>query len=211
MIKIVPTKRGAGITLSGDFNDLDSLYETVHFLAETAPYDAQDFLLSLAYEVRHALQGNRKVEKSNGNTYFGVDIVWPIFLSQLALLRRNAAYLPTTRTHQANLFRMEAATHEALGKLNEKVATDCIEWLERGNSFHHEYIFEFVTRLSSTYLTNAKSIGTRTRQLPGLLRQLHWFSDEYKLFEAQIKNVAQQKNVDPRTLHDSSEWPEFEW
>jgi hypothetical protein len=211
MIKIVPTKQGAGVTLWGDYNDLDSLYETVHFLAEAALYDAQDFLLSLAYDVRHAFQGNRKLESSNGNTYFGVDIIWPVFLSQLVLLRRNAAYLPTIRNHQANLFRIEAATCEALERLNGKVAAECIEWLERGSSFHKEYFFEFVTYLSSAYLTNAKSLGTRTRQLPGLLRQLHWFSDGYKLFEAQLKEIAQQKGVDPRTLHDLSQWPEFEW
>ena len=69
MIFTTPTKYAAGITLWGDFNDLNSLHETIHNLVEGTPFndEIKDMILGLAYDVRHAYQRDRE-EK-----VFGID------------------------------------------------------------------------------------------------------------------------------------------
>ena len=115
-----PTKYGAGITLAGDYIDLRDLRETIHYFASDEgplPPHHGEFVQGLAYDVRHAYQGDRRVETVDSqianSTYFAVDIIWPIFLVQVAMLRAVASYIPTERTHQANLYRLEACVEHA--------------------------------------------------------------------------------------------------
>ena len=131
-----PTKYGAGITLAGDHIDLVDLHEMIHhFAAESGPIPPLhgEFLLGLAYDVRHAYQGDRRtrrVETFKGKcTYFAVDILWPIFLVQVAMLRSAASYLPTGKSQQANLYRLEACAENALNDLDADISCECCRWL----------------------------------------------------------------------------------
>ena len=124
-----PTKHGAGITLAGDYADLVNLYETIHYFAgENGPISLQhdEFVLGLAYDIRHAYQGDRRTTllktSKTKYTYFAVDILWPIFLVQIAMLRSAASYLPTSKTQQANLYRIESCTENALNDLDTNVS-----------------------------------------------------------------------------------------
>ncbi len=216
MLQMHSTKNGAGVTLCGDYHDLYDLYETVHEVSNAMPQGTSEFFLGFAYDIRHAYMGNRKIVKSENplelkNSYYGVDILWPVYLSQIILLRRYASFMPTNKTIQANIYRIEAVTELALNDFNSKSADNCIEWLNTANPFHATYLFEFVTVLTRNFLMNAKTSSTRVRQLPGVLRQLNWFSEEYKLFESDMLTVAESKEVSPEDLHDESEWPEFSW
>src|SRR4030043_773302 len=110
MLLSEPTKYGSGITIWGDYQDFENLHETIHFLAEGVPLtiNFQDFMLGLAYDIRHAFQGDRKTKISRFDRldrvkYYGVDILWPVFLVQLGLMRWSAGFHATTREHQANL------------------------------------------------------------------------------------------------------------
>lgn len=61
------TKYGAGITLASDFLALRSLHETIHYLAaEDGPlsHPHVEYLLGLAYDLRHAYQGNKSPYRS---------------------------------------------------------------------------------------------------------------------------------------------------
>ena len=94
MIFAKPTKYGAGITINGDYPDFDNLHETIHKLCDQNPLqgDLGDFVLGLAYEVRHAYQGDRDSHELLGgvvgkSTYFSFSVLWLIFLTQIGLLR----------------------------------------------------------------------------------------------------------------------------
>lgn len=69
MIKIKNTPHLLGITVSGDYDDLHSLYEALSRYPEffqknnpdSYPYEKYEYLLSLNYDIRHAMQGDRQI------------------------------------------------------------------------------------------------------------------------------------------------------
>ena len=67
MLKVELTKNYAGVTISGDYNDLEHLYDSISYLIHGEPisigeYTMQNHLYGFLYDVRHAYQGDREVE-----------------------------------------------------------------------------------------------------------------------------------------------------
>lgn len=65
MLKVELTKNYAGVTIYGDYNDLDFLYESISYLIDGDPssdgeYTMQNHLYGFLYDVRHAYQGDRE-------------------------------------------------------------------------------------------------------------------------------------------------------
>lgn len=212
------TKHGAGFTLSGDRNDLVDLHETIHyFAAESGPIPAyhNEFVLGFAYDVRHAYQGDRHTESMGGDnansTYFAVDILWPIFLVQVGLLRAAAAYLPTQKSHQANLYRLEACTESALSALDANVARQCVRWLSDFSAFPESYLIDFVSYQTYLYVSSSATCKSRIRKLPSILNDISPYSLAYQDYEREAKAIAEREKCRPQELHDSSEWPDFKW
>ena len=72
MLKVKLTKNYAGVTISGDYNDLDHLYDSIYYLIHGEPisigeYTMQNHLYGFLYDVRHAYQGDREVELIDNN------------------------------------------------------------------------------------------------------------------------------------------------
>lgn len=64
MIKLEFTDNYTGINISGDYEDLDFLYDSIHYLIKGEPKNLmeeamQDHLYGFLYEVRHCYQGDR--------------------------------------------------------------------------------------------------------------------------------------------------------
>lgn len=98
MLRVKSTKNNTGITISGDYNDLCELYESMGELTGTEKsypgYECVNFnCLGFAYDIRHAFMGDREVELvDNGvnrdiekyhsmimpskNLYFSVNVFW---------------------------------------------------------------------------------------------------------------------------------------
>ena len=64
-----------GVTLMGDYEDLDKLYDSIsNYLsfyidnAEYYPYHEYEYLLSLNYDIRHCYQGDRGYEIIDNNS-----------------------------------------------------------------------------------------------------------------------------------------------
>src|SRR5262245_24123867 len=110
MLTSAPTKFGAGITLYGDFFDLDSLHRTVHKVAAEGYLEERigDFITALAYDIRKAKDKSREEREfgldDDKVTYRGVSVLWPVFLPQLALLRHYAGYRNTDHRDQGCLY-----------------------------------------------------------------------------------------------------------
>ncbi len=99
MIFSQPTKHGAGIQLYGDYQDFNSLRQTVLDLSDGPVLNngADESVLGLAYEVRHAYEGARgpitvSFPGIEPTRYFFFRTLWPVFLMQIALLRWSAGY-----------------------------------------------------------------------------------------------------------------------
>ncbi len=221
MIFAKPTKYGAGIEIFGDYHDLGNLHETIHHLAdEGGPLSGgrDEFVLNLAYEVRHAYQGDREVHKFAGDVshsettiYYSFRTLWPIFLMQLGLLRWAAGFQPTGREHQANLYRLEACTENALVSFDPFVGRRCVEWLSHFQGLSGKYLLQYIQNCTLQYVTVGKPGKARFKELPEILRMLSPFSQEYRAFEEYLQGIANEKGCRPEELNDFESWPQFKW
>jgi hypothetical protein len=204
--------------LAGDHTDLVDLHETIHYFGgENGPIppNQSEFLLGLAYDVRHAYQGDRdKITMRTPNakyTYFAVDVLWPIFLVQVAMLRTAASYLSTEKSHQANLYRLEACAENALDALDTKVSRECSRWLVEYSVFPANYLINFVPHQAYRYVFSSTTAKGRIRALPGIMREMSPYSEAYRAYEKELKVIAEKEKCRPEDLRDLSEWPEFRW
>ena len=65
MLKVELTENYAGVTIYGDYNDLDNLYDSIHYFIKEEPnslgeYIMQNHIYGFLYDVRHAYQGDRE-------------------------------------------------------------------------------------------------------------------------------------------------------
>lgn len=220
MIISKPTPHGAGIFLYGDYNDLRSLHETIHELcAEGGPLIGQvnEYVLGLAYDIRHAYQGDRDTLAMDSGTqkdapYYGVSILWPYFLVQLSLLRWAAAFIPTTKEIQSNLYRLEACTEEALLSYDHAIGTQCIKLMNCYAGLAHDYLVKFIDERAEEYIGYPSTGKKRFKQLPAILRSIAPSSAEYLEFEMQMQMIAKQKGCKAEELTSTrDEWPEYKW
>lgn len=104
MLRYELTPNNAGFVLWGDSEALDELHQLIHFLVDESPLiEGKDgFMLSLAYDIRKAREGCRRTEQyeyEGHDTYniYGVELLWPLILIQLALFRRSMAYIEVNK------------------------------------------------------------------------------------------------------------------
>ena len=104
MLSYTPMKNLAGIRLEGDYHSLRALHETIHQMA----YD-----LRKAYEQMRDIIQPPKHYPEIGVRY-GVRIIWPMLLVQTRQLRQALAWGPSSKTHQACAYDLEAVVETAL-------------------------------------------------------------------------------------------------
>lgn len=205
MIFAKPTKFNAGLTIYGDYVDFTSLHSTIYELADEKNNDLgqiSEYLLVLAYEIRHAYQGDRLTLQMEGNSakepndsaYLGFNILWTEFLPQLVMLRDAASYQILNRSIQADLWRLEACAEEALLKADAKIGLECMNWLKNAPRFSTDYYLEFISDSSYSYV-HRYSGKRRIKYLPDILRQMSCYSRAYKEFVAGLETFAAEKAV----------------
>lgn len=144
--------------------------------------------------------------------YYGESILWPIFLVQVSLLRWAAAFVPTTKAMQSNLFRLEACTEDALLSYDHAIGTMCIELMNCYAGLSPDYLTEFITERAKVYIGYPSEGKKRFKQLPAILRSIAPSSPEYLKFEMQLQKIAKQKECKPEDLTTTAnEWPKFKW
>ncbi len=92
MLRYELTPNNAGFILWGDSEALNELHELIHYIVDESPLiKVKDgFMLSLAYDIRKAREGNRRVEQhqyDQHDTYklYGVELLWPLVLVQSSI------------------------------------------------------------------------------------------------------------------------------
>lgn len=217
MIITTPTKYYAGVSLWGDYWDLRSLHSTIHDLVANSPYDEgiKDTILGLAYDIRKAYEKQRD-EKNFGYddydsvTYRGGKILWPIILFQVKALRDFAAFQPTTKEQQANLYRLEYCLEKSLTEIDPKIGQQCIDWLNGPSPLVKNYYTLFLSHAAKEYAIGSTG-KARFKKLPAILRSLYPLSDEYTLFAKSLEAQAIELECDPKDLHDFSDDGEVKW
>ncbi|AJD54346.1 hypothetical protein SAMN02744133_10869 [Thalassospira xiamenensis M-5 = DSM 17429] len=96
----------AGLTIWGDAWDLRTACNVIHEIGGD-----DDFLVSLAYDLRHAHQGDRMQDQAilfdDNKVIYGEQVLWPAFALQVACLRREAGFMRTTAQQQSMLYNLE--------------------------------------------------------------------------------------------------------
>ena len=176
----------------------------------------REFILALAYDVRHANQGDREsatfgVDDFDRVTYRGVQVLWPTFMVQLGLLRACAAYQPTSKSTQASLYRLEACAESALNAFNPAIAEKCMKWLGGFPMLSNDYLIDYISDISYRYIANESVGQSRFKALPQLLDSTWFLSTEYQAYAKAMNKIAKDKACSPHELRDFSEWPPFKW
>jgi hypothetical protein len=210
------TAHDAGIGIFGDYNDLECLHGTIHRLC-SSPHvedDFCEFTLGLAYELRKSFEGARD-KKFFGLgparvKYFGANNLWPFFLVQLGLLRSFAKTQPTSVIDHSQLYLLEHVAEKALAERNAETARFCREWLNHFPGLTRDYLTSFMEEGTWRFVFETPP-KERLASLPGLLRSFHWFSEEYRAYEKEVRAEAQRQGCDPQNLNRKREWPDFKW
>lgn len=117
-----------------------------------------------------------------------------IFL-QVGLLRWSAAYQPTNKEQQSNLYRLEAATDESLHSFDPFIGRRCTEWLASFHGLQRGYLFQFISECTYEYV-RGKAVGkAHFKKLPETLRKLTPLSEEYRSFEDELRRSLHARVV----------------
>lgn len=134
MLRYELTPNNAGFILWGDSEALNELHKLVHYIVDESPLiKVKDgFMLSLAYDIRKAREGNRRGEPyqyERHDTYklYGVELLWPIVLVQSAILRNSMGYIQTDKNQLSVMYSFEYLIEMALKELDKICSDDIIQ------------------------------------------------------------------------------------
>lgn len=200
------TPNHMGITLWGDYQTIERIHELIHFIDSSATEidDKDAFLGHLAYDLRKAMEGDRKGRKvlvGNGSEVdqYGVDILIPILLIQMSVIRSTMAFLPTTKLQQATIYEFEDAIESILYKSIPRKAQDILEKTRMLGGISYALLAERMMG-RCLYLLET-SVKERLKILPQLMYSFHPL---YNVFS--IQTIAADKFA-----QGDIELPEFEW
>lgn len=121
MLAYKSMKNSAGIIVIGEYDTLRRMQETVHDVEKFRPGSSKDgdHLIDLAYDFRKAFERAREiidppVHFEEIGTRYGVKIIWPVLLMQVRQLRSYMAFGPSTSSHQACVYELEALVETAV-------------------------------------------------------------------------------------------------
>jgi len=212
------TKYGAGLTLWGDYYDLRAAYDTIGYFFDRSAiqYRLREHTMGLAHGIRLAYEGRWLqeqfgVDEVDRVTYRGASFIWPLYLSQIALVRQAAAYAPHGRREQALVHILEDSGRTALIDYDPTVGTECAAWIERPLVFPSDYLVSFLDYTARAYVSEGRAGKARFRKLPGVLHSFSPFSAEYKAYADILQRKATEQNCSPQELMETGEWPDFKW
>jgi len=213
MLEYQPTKYHAGIELWGDFASLNRLYSFVRrVVEESSLIESKDgLLLGLAYDLRKAFEGKREQDYreyfvDEKCRVFGVKILWPVLLLQVAVLRTAMAYITSSKLDQALIFELEYVVESAISEVMPVNAGEIISLMRNLGSLSCAHIEELIDS-RCVYFIELPS-KSRLRELPKLMASF----DEMYGFLAQADIGLHDGMIQPDVFSEKShEWPDFLW
>lgn len=206
MLQFELTKKNAGVTIWGDTWELRAVYEFIHKIIDENPSlkDKESFVLSLAYEIRHAFDGMRKKDvrerSEDACPIYGFEVLWPEFVAQIGILRASMAFIPSNKNDQSIMFSLEylveIASQAAMpGSYNQ------IMYEMTRIGIAHEHVHKVIESRCKYFV--GLSTRERLKKLPMILASL----DPLYRFHAQVWENNGIKGVIPPSefLNNSGE------
>jgi hypothetical protein len=116
----------------GDSEALNELHELIHYIVDESPLiKVKDgFMLSLAYDIRKAREGNRREQHQydQHDTYklYGVELLWPLVLVQSSILRNSMGYIQTDKNQLSVMYAFEYLIESALTESERTTSNDML-------------------------------------------------------------------------------------
>ena len=166
------SSKHAGLVLIGDYFTLSSLHSVLHDVYQRTPFlQEKESFLSLAYDIRKAYEGKRKIfqppeYQSEIGIRYGEEMSWPVLLVQSIMLRVSLSSRDHTKKHQAITYALEDVIEDALKKDFANDANKIIDAWRRLN----EQDVSLLDRLNELYEEfHSWNARQRKTQLPTLL------------------------------------------
>lgn len=222
MLQGYPTKNGTGISIFGDYGDLNGLYSTIHEIANSLDENnvrlkAQNqLLMNLAYEIRKAYSGQRLKDTlifsgdDKEMQYYGFQCVWTDILIFISVLRHNAGYVQTDKFQQANLYMLESVVEKALFDFDPVGANSIQYFIGQRINITNQYAFIIYQSLHLKFVS-ASSGKKRFRNIPQLIGD-HFseYRQEYKDLIRSLEISAKEQNCEITDL-EFKDFPDIKW
>ena len=211
MLECTLNKHHTGLTLWGDYLSLRHLHELIHTVVEGSVVieDKEGFMLGLAYDVRKAQEGQRLKRKSKQSpdtlVLYGVEILWPVILVQLGLLRHAMGFMPTSKLAHATMFELEYVVEAAIDEAGGADAEEIIEWIPRLGAAPYPHLDSVLTSRCVYFIKLPAK-----KRFPALLPLLESFDPMFDYFSESGPEKAGRIPLSAFTKGED-EWPEFEW
>lgn len=225
MIYIIPTKRGLGVELWGNYDDLNNLYDIIaqfwgnDIQLKIVGHENRDKIISgFVYEIRKAYEGRRLKRKSSHYSFveiehLGTTISWVHFLFSLSALKYNMQYSETTKRDISFILQIEFWLKKAMLNYDVVGANNLIGFIEDGLYGANEYIYHYMRSINLDYflLGGGKKAF---RKLPDLLKVGVFFTPEYKEYKKFLEDDAKRLEceIDDLELDDDSfDYQNIKW
>ena len=213
MLEFKLTRHHAGLVLWGDYAALERAYELVHRVVNESPVieEKDGFALGLAYDLRKAFEGQRsKAFRSNPDgsrcRIFGVEILWPVILVQVGLLRQAMGFMPNNRLDQSIMFELEHVVETALRSADPGRAGELLEWTRRVGLAPYAHLAAVLDSRCLYFIECPAA-----KRLATLPRLMETFDPMYALL-AQGGAVMRAGIIPPDAFSDGDRpWPDFKW
>ncbi|MBS1781047.1 MAG: hypothetical protein JST70_17105 [Bacteroidetes bacterium] len=222
MLQAYPTKNGTGVSIYGNYGELNSLYDTIHHVANSldqhnGAQGAQfQLLMNFAYEVRKASSGQRLKETFTydadniQHVLYGFRLVWTDILIFISVLRHNAGYSQSDKLQQATLYLLEHIIEQALFEYDSEGANAIKDFIGQRINISNEYAFIIYQALHIKYVT-ARAGKARFRKIP-ILIAAHFseWQQGYKELVTSFQQSAKEQGCAVADL-EFADFPEIKW
>lgn len=236
MLEIENTPNLTGVLIKGDRYDFENLYESLHHIVGTEEtvkdhYNARIRVLSLCYDLRHAMMGDRNaffkphgldeedmaylsLVGSKHNLYLSFEFLWPELLFIVFSLedfiplyaKREKAYAWDATIMTVRHFQSLVA------KLLEETVTprqfSNIKKLMEPTSIQYEgYFTQYVDVQNIKWMNMTKE--QRQKNLSVFAKRFHPESTEYQKEKEAILKAAKEYNCHPSQIHYDRDYPDW--
>ncbi|WP_333662685.1 DUF6904 family protein [Chishuiella changwenlii] len=205
MLYIVPTKRGIGIEIWGNYEDLDNFYNFIRKFYNNEEmlllkgFENRDILISgFSYEIRKAKEGSRLTRKYSHfsfeeQKYLGAAISWIHVLFSFTSIKYNMKFYEVNKFDISQLLNFEFWLENSMKTYDDVGAKKLIGFVDGGLYGGNEYIYQYMRGLNYDFFQLGG--GKRAfRKLPELLRTGIFYTEEYKDYANYLKKESEKKN-----------------
>ena len=197
MLRYELTPNNAGFILWGDSEALNELHELIHYIVDESPLiKVKDgFMLSLAYDIRKAREGNRRVEQhqyDQHDTYKLYGVFYGLW-SGTVLNTQKLNGLYSDRQNQLSvMYAFEYLIESALTESERTTSNDIMLTVKYASDSDFNFIEDNIDSRCCYFISLS---GAKKKQLISIVRSFHSLWGKYAREKQDIKMLNEMNNT----------------